>query len=100
MDLDEFIKLGRRCEGAFRPFGQGGYMVTHTENKMPGGLCRALSCAYVTYNHGKDDNLPFWLNPDLYASQKFFSALGASKEVYRLQFLGHRVEPYAALATG
>jgi hypothetical protein len=69
-------------KGVFRPFGQGGYMVAHTSpaKEMPGGLCRALSCAFVTYNYGKDDNQPFWLNSDLYASQKFFSALGAKEK--------------------
>jgi hypothetical protein len=81
MDLGTFMRDANYFKGQFRPFGQSGYMVAHTSpaKDMPGGLCRALSCAFVTYNYGKDDNLPFWLNSDLFASPRFFSALGAKQ---------------------
>lgn len=59
-------------------------MATHTpiNESIPGGLCRALSCLFLAYHYGKDDNQPFWVNSDLFASQKLFSALGAKETNY------------------
>lgn len=81
MDLSTFLRDGQSFSGQFRPFRQEGYMLEHVPPDMdiPNGLCRALSCAFVTYNYSKDDNQPFWLDASIYASKKLFSALGASK---------------------